>query len=359
VPKTDHQRVAIFYDWLNQWGGAERVLLASLQAFPKADLYTIAHNPSQTPWLPKHYRIFSSIIDSLPKLPLFPLPYSPLFPLAVEQFDFSEYDIVISFTSTVGHFLITPPSVKYFCYFFNINRHVYRQHPFYLQPLAKFYRRLDTIAINRPDHLICDSYTVQNRFIDQYAKRPTVIYPGIDMSLFHPLQKTSPGGYFLIVSRLVPYKKIDLAIHACHQSGLQLKIVGNGRQFGYLSRLIKKLHSPNIELLGNVDHSELLGFYQHCRALLIPQVEDFGLTSLEAQACGRPVIAYRQGGQTETVIDGRTGLFFERQTVESLKSALRRFDSYRFNPKDCIENANKFSEKAFVLNLTKFVQGHL
>jgi glycosyltransferase involved in cell wall biosynthesis len=358
-PKNSQNlKVAIFYDWLNQWGGAERVLLDALKLYPKADLFTLVHSPSAASWLPKRYHVFTSFINRLPQIPGYPLIYSPLFPVALEQFDFSTYDIVLSFTSTVGHCLLTPPSAKFFCYFFNLNRHIYQTSS--SNPLNHIYRRLDQYFIRRPDYVLCDSQTVSQRISQAFGINPQVIYPGIDLNYFQPLSnRPSPKPYFLVVSRLVPYKKVDLAITACHQLNLPLKIVGSGREFNRLKQFISKLNNPRIQLLGQVDNRHLLSLYQHCLALIIPQSEDFGLTSLEAQACGKPVIAFSQGGQTETIINGKTGIFFNDQTSTSLKSALVKFRDFTYHPADCLGQASRFSNQAFMINLKNFIDTQL
>ncbi|MDD4785379.1 MAG: glycosyltransferase, partial [Candidatus Shapirobacteria bacterium] len=192
-----------------------------------------------------------------------------------------------------------------------------------------------------------------DRIFNTYHQSAKIIYPGIDTSFFIPSTTKSNEKYFLTVSRLVDHKKIDLAIKSCHQLKQKLYIVGTGRHQNKLAALIKSLNNPNIKLLGSVNQSKLLSLYQNCQALICPQLEDFGLTPIEAQACGKPVIAYNKGGLTETVINGKTGILFNHQSVKSLSLAISKFNPNNFSPKLCRSNALKFSNKNFMLNFKK------
>jgi len=273
----------------------------------------------------------------------------------LEQFDFSQYDIIISTTQVCGHCFITQPKTLYICYFHNINRYVYQTPPQFkiLKPLLNQYKKIDFVYGQRPDYLFCNSKTVQKRITNAYKRDAKIIYPGVDTSFFIPSKTKSNEKYFLIVSRLVSHKKIDLAIKACHQLNQKLYIVGTGRDKNKLTNLIDSLNDSNIKLLGKIDNNRLLTFYQNCQALICPQLEDFGLTPLEAQACGKPVISYNKGGLTETVINNKTGIFFKYQTVKSLIRAIKKFNPDNF-PKDiCQKNAQKFSNIKFMLNFKK------
>lgn len=343
-------RVALFYDWLNQWGGAERVLLDILKIFPQAPVYTLVHHPAKTKWLPKKTKIITSFLQKLPNAVNNPVYYTPLYPLALEQFDFSDFDIVISTTSTIGHCLLTPPHTLYICYFHNINRHIYQQKYSLLQPLVNIYAKHDQIYKHRPDYLLASSKNVRRRIQKHYQLPATLLYPGINLNKFKPNYQKSKK-YFLLVSRLVPHKKIDLAIQACQQLNLPLKIIGTGRQASQL----KKYTNPTTEFLGQVNQKTLIRSYQNCTALICPQHEDFGLTPLEAMACGKPVIAFKKGGFLETVVDNQTGLFFKKQNISSLKETLTKFDPTHFKTKICRQQAQKFSRHRFMLNFKKVV----
>ncbi|MCX6726201.1 MAG: glycosyltransferase [Candidatus Shapirobacteria bacterium] len=339
-------KVALFYDWLNQWGGAEHVLLNILAIYPDATLFTLIHNPTKTSWLPPQVKIITSSLNSLPFSQSNPIFYTPFYDIILEQFDFSQFDLVISTTSVLGHCLLTPPSTLFITYFHNHNRHLYSK------TYLKFFQSIDKIYAHRPDHFLCNSLTVQQRLYDTYQRRASVINPGVDTDFFTPIS-SSPQNYFLIVGRLVAHKKFDLAIHACGQLGLNLKIVGTGRDLNYLKLVSRQYHS--VEFLEQVSNSQLKNLYQHSLALICPQVEDFGIAPLESLACGRPVIAYNAGGITETVTNLTTGLFFDTQSVDSLKNSLIQFPSISFSSRNCRLSALKFSQISFMLNFKKQV----
>ena len=350
-------KVAIFYDWLNQWGGAEKVLLDILKIFPQAEIFTLIHDQKKTNWLPKKYKINTSFIQKLPLSKKSRLIYTPLYSFALEQFNFSNFDLVVSTSAVSGHCLLTPPSTLFICYLHNTNRYLYQtpQEFKWLNPLLKIYKKIDFIFAQRPDYLLCNSQTVQKRIKKNYHRSSQVIYPGIDLNFFKASnkKKNSSDKYFLIVSRLVKHKRIDLAIKACHQLKKKLIIVGQGRYQQYLLDLVEELGAKNITFTNQASQQELLNLYQNCQALICPQLEDFGLTPIEAQACGKPVIAFNRGGLTETIVPNKTGLFFNQQSVKSLKEALKKFSPKNFKKIDCLNNAKRFSQANFVLNFKK------
>lgn len=351
-------KVALFYDWLNQWGGAEKVLLNLIKIFPDAPVFTLVHDPKKTKWLPKKTKVITSFIQNLPWSLKNPILYTSFYSVALEQFDFSQFDIVISTTSISGHCLLTSPKTLFICYFHNPNRYVYQTPKQFkiLKPLLNIYQKIDKIYAQRPDVLLCNSQTVQQRIQKHYHRSAKIIHPGVDTDFFVPT--THPDNsqkYFLIVSRLVYHKRIDLAIKACHQLNKKLIIVGQGRDKQELVKLKNKLDDPNIIFLGKIKQNHLLELYQNCQALICPQLEDFGLTPIEAQACGKPVIAFKKGGITETVINGKTGIFFKKQNIKSISLAIKKFNSKKFKKTDCINNASKFSDKLFMLNFRKVI----
>jgi glycosyltransferase involved in cell wall biosynthesis len=351
-------KIAIFYDWLNQWGGAEKVLLDILSMYPNSDLYTLIYNPAKTDWLPQKIKIYPSFLNKLSLTKNNNLFHTPFYGLSLEQFDFSKYDIVISTTQVTGHCLLTPPKTLFVCYMHNINRYVYQTPKQFklLTPLLRQYQKTDFIYAQRPDYLLCNSQTVQKRIEKQYHRQAQIIYPGIDTSFFVPQKNSSVENYFLVVSRLVRHKKIDLAIRACQQLNKKLIIIGQGRDYHRLVKIKNQQNTSKIIFLGKVSPQKLLKLYQNCQALICPQLEDFGLTPLEVQACGKPVIAFNQGGITETVINGKTGIFFDKQTVSSLIQAIKKFDSFHFNTNDCVQNSTKFSRDNFVLNFKQTLE---
>ena len=318
----------------------------------------MVHNSKKTHWLPKKTKIITSFINKLPFSKKNPIFYTPFYSIALEQFDFSQYDIVISTTSISGHCLITSPKTLFVCYLHNINRYVHQtpQQFNYLKPILNWYKKVDFIYGQRPDYLLCNSNTVKQRILDNYHRQSSVVYPGVNISFFTPDQSQTNDQYFLVVSRLVKHKRVDLAIKACHKTGKKLIIVGKGREKKNLIKLIKKLADPNIILLGKINNHHLKNLYQNCQALICPQIEDFGLTPLEAQACGKPVIALKKGGITETVINQKTGIFFKNQTVKSLSKAIKKFDPSKFSSSDCVANATKFSTTNFMLNFSQTIK---
>ena len=347
-------KVALFYDWLNQYGGAEKVLLSLLRLYPDAPVYTLVYDPQKTPWLPPQTKVITSFINRLPFSRNNPLIYTPLYDLALEQFDFSDYDIVISTTSVVGHSLITPPHTLFICYYHNLNRYLYFTPAKYsfLKPLLKIYQKIDAIYARRPDHSFCNSQTVKTRLANKLHLQAQVICPGIDVNYFQPIASPSQD-YFLLVSRLVPHKNIDLVIKAFRNLPYKLIIVGTGRELANLKSLAK--NNPRISFAGSVSSSRLLGLYQNCQAVLCPQLEDFGLVALEAQSCGRPVIGLNQGGNTETVINGQTGYLFSKPTIGAISTAVSEFSAKKYDPALCRQNALRFSEDQFMLNFKKAV----
>lgn len=351
---TKIPQIAIFYDWLNQWGGAEKVLLDIISIYPDAPVFTLVYDSSKTSWLPTTTKIITSKLNRLPYSKNNPIFYTPFYDLFLEQFDFSQYDIVISTTSTVGHCLLTKPNTLFVSYFHNINRYLYqtpKQYNF-LKPILKLYQTIDKIESKRPDYCLCNSKTVFKRIQTNYQISPQILNPGIDTDFFKPIANPTKQ-YFLIVARLVPHKNIDLVIKAFKNLPFQLIIIGVGRYRKHLQRLAYS--NSNIKFLGNVSPNDLLKYYQNCRALICPQLEDFGLTALEAQACGRPVIAFGRGGNIETIINYQTGIFFYKQTVKSLLKCISVFLTIKFSAKVCRNNSSNFSRQKFMLNFKQTI----
>lgn len=345
IPYTP--KIAIFYDWLNQWGGAERLLLDIIHIYPQAQIFTSIYNPQKTTWL-KIKHIHSTWLDRLNFLNKSNPLIGILSPIAIESFDFSNFDLVISITSQSGFCLITPPSTCHICYCLNPNRHLYQQtYPSICNQLVKKIKNIQTTLAQRPDYFLTISQTVQSRIKRNLNRQSTIVYPGVNTNLFKPAGKPTISDYFLVVSRLVKHKRVDLAVKACHSLGQKLIIIGNGPYFNKLSNLYP--HDPNIKFLGQVDDKKLVNLYQNCQALICPQVEDFGLTAIEAQACGRPVIAYGKGSFRETIINNLTGILFYQPTSQNLKKAIIKFKQNVFSQQKCRQQALKFSQSKFML----------
>ncbi len=354
-------KIALVYDRVNKFGGAERVLLALHQIWPQAPLYTSVYNPAGATWA-KDFEVIPSFVNKLPLAKSNHEIYPWLMPLAFESFDFSEFDVVISVTSAEAKGIITRPETLHLCYCLTPTRYLwsgyrhYYKNPRYglLNPLAKVLLRpmllklkqWDKIASQRPDYYLAISKTVKKRIKKYYQRDSKVIYPAVDVNKFKSTRRylLDAGRYFLVVSRLVSYKRVDVIVDAFNQLGLPLKIIGDGSERKYLGAKAKK----NIEFLGQeLTDNQLVGYYQECLSLVFAGEEDLGLVSLEAQACGKPVIAYKMGGVGETVIDGKTGILFYPQTSQALIKAVKNFKAENFETKEIRQNALKYSEKIF------------
>ncbi len=342
-------KVALVYDRVNKLGGAERVLQALHQIYPQAPLYTAVYDLRTAPWA-KEFKVIPSFLQNFPFAKNHHEFFAPLMPLAFESFNFDEYDVVISVTSAEAKGVITKPGTLHICYCLTPTRYLWNDTwdypvPFLLRPLLTKLRVWDQVASVRPDVYLAISQNVAGRIKKYYHGEAEVIYPPIDLEKFSILKSKSGTNsqYFLIVSRLVPYKKIDLAVEAFNKLGLPLKIIGTGSEMAKLKNLAK----GNVEFLGQLTDEEVLSYYQRCQAVIFPGSEDFGLVPLEAAACGKPVIAYRGGGALETIVDGKTGVFFWPQTPEALAGIIKSFKPEEFKSEDCRAQAEKF-------NLLKF-----
>ncbi len=350
-------RVALVHEYLNQFGGAERMLASLAEMFPNAPIYTLLYDEQATRGLFTGREIYTSFLQRLPGAVKHHERYPLLMPLAIEQFDLSGFDIVISVSASFAKGIITKPNTRHICYCLTPPRFLWDNSQQFsrdfgfpriirglMPPFISYLRLWDRQASGRVDEFWRISDFVGER-IQKYYRRPsTLIYPPVDMGKFSIFNfQFSKSEHFLMVGRLVSYKKFDIAVKAFNELGLPLKIIGIGPE---LARL-KSLATPNIEFLGQVDDTELARYYRGARALIFPQEEDFGIVPLEAMASGRPVIAYRGGGAMETVIEGETGVFFDTQTPEDLIDAVQRFDLKRFDPLRCRAQAERFSTEIF------------
>lgn len=367
-------KVALVYDRVNKWGGAERLLLALHKLFPSAPLYTSIYNKKTASWA-KDFTIISSFLQKLPWVSSSHELLAPLMPIAFESFSFDEYDLVISVTSEAAKGIRTKSTTKHICYCLTPTRYLWSGYKEYFKndifrflskPIVSYLQEWDIVAAQRPDTFIAISKEVQKRIKKYYGRDSELVYPPVETafsSLASSVQLTNKklnatkldakrSSYFLIVSRLVPYKRIDIAINACNQLNLPLKIIGTGSSERYL----KSIAGPTIEFLGNLTDSELVGYYKNCQALIFPGNEDFGLTVLEAQSFGKAVIALKAGGTLETVVEGKTGIFFYPQKTYALIEALKKFKNIRFSQSDCIRQAEKFSEEKFDREFLKTIE---
>lgn len=353
-------KVALVYDRVNKWGGAERLLLLLHQIWPEAPLYTAVYNPQTAPWARK-FKIISSFLQKFPFAKVRHEVYPYLMPVAFESFDFGEYDVVISVTSEAAKGIITKPETLHLCYCLTPTRYLWSGYEDYFRnktlrflarPIVAYLRTWGKIASQRPDAYLAISKNIQKRIKKYYRRDSKVIYPPVDTEKWQPIVEDKVADYFLVVSRLVTYKKIDLVVRVFNQLNLPLKIVGVGREETKLKRMAR----GNVQFLGHLTDNQLLGYYQKCHAVIFPQEEDFGLVPLEAQSCGRPVIAYRSGGALETVIEGKTGLFFEKQREKELISAIKKSKNLKFSPQVCRTNALCFSQKIFRKEMKRLME---
>ncbi|HIQ06572.1 MAG TPA: glycosyltransferase family 4 protein, partial [Anaerolineae bacterium] len=355
--------VAIVHDWLNQIGGAENVLETLVELYPQAPVYTSMYGPELMPPAYRAWEIRTSFMQRWPGVTRHHQLSLPFYPLAFESFDLSSYDLVLSNKSAFCHGVITPAETLHICYCLTPTRFLwaydaYREREglgrladLLLRPLLSWLRLWDRLAADRVDYFISISRVVQQRVRKFYRRESVVIHPPVDTEWFTPGSR-SPDDYFLIVSRLIPYKRIDLAVRAFTDLGLPLVVVGDGRD----REPLQAMAGPNITFLGRVDQHELLDLVRYCRAFIFPGLEDFGIAPVEAQAAGRPVIAFAGGGALDTVVEGVTGTFFCPQTPEALAEAVQRFDPTVFDPVAIRAHAERFSISRFKRELTEFVE---
>lgn len=349
-------RVAIVHDDLVQWGGAERALLGICELFPEAPIYTSVFDKANKN-LTKQFSGKKIITSFMQKIPLWRTFYKallPLYPIAFEQFDFSEFDLVISQTTRFAKSVITKPDTTHISYIHTPPRFLWNfsgEKPRGMLSLyLSFLRVYDQISSRRVDFFIAGSKNSQKRIQEIYKRESSVCYPFVDLDQYKEIEGFD-GGYFLLISRLNSYKRVDIAVEAFNNLGERLKIVGVGPEAGKLKRIAKS----NVEFLGGVSEDNLIKLLAGCRALVVTAEEDFGLTPLEAQALGKGVIAYGVGGALETVVEGKTGVFFKEQTKESLEDAIKRFLNIKIDPKICKEQAGQFSKKVFQDRLLKLI----
>ena len=345
------QKVAIVYDRVNKWGGAEKVLLALHEIFPEAPLYTSVYDSKRAPWAKVFPKIKTSFLQKIPwaksNHELLPL----LMPLAFESFDFSGFDLVISVTSEAAKGIRTQPGTFHICYCLTPTRYLWSHYDEYFnnpvfrtitRPVVDSLKKWDTVAGTRPDEIIAISNEVKNRIKKYYGRESTLVFPPVEVAVPF-IDGLANGKYYLIVSRLVNYKKVDLAIKAFNKLKKPLVIVGIGREMGRL----KRIAGENIKFAGQVSEKDLAGYYRGAKALIMPQEEDFGIVSLEAQSFGVPVIAYKKGGAIDTVIPGKTGVFFDEQKPESLIDGVKKFEKMQFVVDNLFTNAKRFSKNEF------------
>ena len=364
-----YMKVAIIHEWLVTVGGSDKVCKAILDIFPNADIYTLVAKKEiceelGIPWKKVH----TSFIQNMPFSKSHHRTYLPLFPLAIEQFDLRGYDVIISSSHCVAKGILKKENQLHICYCHSPIRYAWDMYNEYLEGsglqkgikgwlvryLLHRVRKWDLLSSFRVNYFISNSDYVGKRIKETYRRRSTTIHPNIDISHFELCEKKHD--YYLASSRLVSYKKIDIVIEAFNQMpDKKLIVIGGGPDL----QAYRKLAKSNINVMGYQPFDVLKEKMQHAKAFVFAADEDFGMIPIEAESCGTPVIAYGHGGSLETVCEGKTGLFFKEQTVESIIDAVTRFESMGeqpFLPSDCRKWAEGFSEEQFKKEIKEFVE---
>lgn len=357
-------RVAIVHDWLNQIGGAEGVLEALVEMFPQAPVYTSMYWPEAMPKAYRQWDIRTTWMDRLPGIHRQHQPYLLFYPVAFGGLELDGYDLVISNKSAFCLGVRTPPETYHMCYCLTPTRFVWDFDTYVsreqvggaarriVRPFLGRLQRWEREAAGRVDSFAAISKEIQGRIRRLYERESALIYPPVDTGRFVPTADGSYDDYFLIVSRLVPYKRLDLAVRAFTELGLPLWIGGGGRDGASLQALA----GPNVRFLGRVPDEELGPLMARCRAFVFPGVEDFGITPVQAMAAGRPVIAYAGGGALDYVVEGVTGTFFHEQTADALAEAVSRFDDAAYDPETIRAHAEQFDVRVFKRSVQRFVR---
>lgn len=358
-------RVAIAHDYLMQAGGAERVIEAMHDLWNDAPVYTSVYDPESTLSCFADMDVRTSFLQKWQwarksKTHKYALPF---FPMAFEHLDMRGFDVVVSNTTSFAKGIITEPECCHICYCHTPSRFAWRYHEYIAQgnysrmqrrilPLIVHYLRTwDLGAASRVDYFLANSYNIARRIKKYYKRDADVLYPPVEAKRFTVAEKPT-ADYFLVVSRLQVYKRVDLAVQACTKLGVPLKVAGGGPE---LERL-RAMAGPTVEILGRVPDGQIEGLFANCKAFLFPGEEDFGIAPLEAMASGRPVIAYRAGGAMETVVDSETGLFFDEQNVDSLIDAMQRLDQMTIDPQTIRCHAERYDVSAFQARLSYLVK---
>lgn len=356
-------KIALVHDYLVQYGGAERVLEAFTEIFPYAPIYTIIYDKDAMHGVFDGKRIYTSYLQKFPfarkKHRLFPL----LMPIAIEQFNFDDYDVVLSDSSSYAKGIITGPNTLHICYMHTPMRYAWDDCQKYTQdfkmlsllkkfvPFAMNYIRLwDKVSADRVDLFLANSNFVAKRIKKYYRKDSTVIHPPVNVKKFYAGKENK--GYYLMVGRLIAYKKHDIAIRAFNKLGLPLKIIGRGPEMKRLA----KLAGPNIEFLGRVPDEDLPKYYAECKAFIFPQEEDFGIVAIEALASGKPLIAFRGGDIPEHMKENKMGIFFEEQSAEGVIAAVHKSQAMQFDAEFIRSKALRFDRQIFKQKVKDYVE---
>jgi glycosyltransferase involved in cell wall biosynthesis len=361
-PSWSSLNVALAHDWLTGMRGGERVLEWLCRGFPRAPIYTLIHDPQRISAEINAHPIHTSWLQHVPGITRRYRYFLPLYPAVVAGLPVPEADVLISTSHCVAKSLRVRPGAKHLCYSFTPMRYAWLFHDEYLgrnplkralaAPVLAALRRWDRATAARVDRFVTLSCHVQDRIRRFYGRDADVVYPPVDVDYFTPGGAEEPDGFDLIVSALVPYKRVDLAVRAYTQLGRPLKIAGTGTDFAAL----QKIAGSNIEFLGWQGDEQLRELYRRCRLLVFPGEEDFGIVPLEAHACGRPVVALARGGALETLVGGETAVFFHEQTEAALTTAVQAAAARNW-PRDVIRRqAERFAPQQFINGLASSLE---
>ncbi|MFZ0035222.1 MAG: glycosyltransferase [Sedimentisphaerales bacterium] len=371
---TEHKKrfkIAFICDWLTAMRGGERCLEAMCEIYPDADIFTLVHFPGSVSKTIETHKIQTSYIQYLPGSAKNFRSYLPLFPHAIQRFDLSGYDCVLSFSHCVAKGVKVPPDLLHICYCHTPMRYAWHVRDAYLdtlsrpkrlltEPVLDYLKNWDAKVSSRVTRFIANSKNTQNRIREAYDRDSIVIYPPVECNRF-AISDDNDDGYYLVLSALVPYKRVDIAVKAFAATSQKLVIVGNGPE---LPRL-KSMASSNIFFVDNVNDNEVVEYLKKCRALIFPGEEDFGIVPLEAQACGKQVIAFGKGGALETVIGldqtqpaNATGIFFYEQSPRALQESILLFEKMRnqFDTSKCRDNALRFDLPIYQKSMLNYIQ---
>lgn len=375
-------KIALVCDWLTKMRGGERCLEAVCELYPDADIFTLVHFPGSVSKTIESHKIHTSYIQRLPGNIKKFRRYLPIFPHAIQQFNLSGYDCVLSFSHCVAKSVKAPSSIPHICYCHTPMRYAWHMRSEYLKgfsclkkkaadSLLDCIRNWDRKTSNRVTHFIASSRNVQNRIRQAYNRNSVVIYPPVECARF--TISDDNDGYYLIVSALVPYKRIDIAVQAFSSKNKKLVIIGNGPELPHL----KSMASANVSFIDDANDDEVARYMKKCQALIFPGEEDFGIVPLEAQACGKPVIAFGKGGASETIVgldqslpaeasakagqnaqNNTTGIFFYEQSPKALREAILLFEKVksRFLPQKCRDNALRFNRPIYKHSMQNYIQ---
>lgn len=355
-------KVAIIHYWLVGMRGGEKVLEALCEMYPEADIYTHVYVPEVVSETIRKHRVVPTFINRLPRAPRMYKTYLPLMPLALEQLDLRDYDLILSSESGPAKGVIAPPHALHVCYCHTPMRYIWNMFHDYrasagslarlaMPSLAHYLRLWDVASAARVDSFVANSATVAGRIRRYYGLDANVIHPPVDTAAFSPCPSSELGDYYLMAGELVSYKRPDLAVRAFNELKQKLVVIGGGEMLSE----IRRLAGPTVSVLGPQPFEALKHHYARCRALIFPGEEDFGMVPVEAMASGRPVIAFGRGGATETVANDLTGLFFDEQTIDAISNSIARFERMTFEPEAIVAHAQQFGREPFIRKMRSHI----